>query len=64
MQRASIGVTGFPQIKSVAKIDRFLARIIDLDRPFAVVDPQGRIIGEVTPRAMMDLLSVKGRAAP
>ena len=50
------------RIAAAAKVDSFAARIIEANRPFAVVDGDGRIIGEISPRAVIDLFSGRDRA--
>lgn len=50
------------RIAAAAKVESFAARIIEANRPFAVVDGDGRIIGEISPRAVIDLLSGRDRA--
>lgn len=50
------------QVKAADKVATFAAQIVGVRRPFAVIDPLGRIVGEVTPDAVIDLLA--GRDQP
>ncbi|MFZ1725687.1 MAG: glycine betaine/L-proline ABC transporter ATP-binding protein [Albidovulum sp.] len=59
MGAASVAAADFTSIKAKAKIADFAADIVDSPRPFAVIDDQGTIIGEVNPRTVIDLLSGK-----
>jgi glycine betaine/proline transport system ATP-binding protein len=63
MDPASAGAEGFERIEAHAKIASFAARIVDSPKPFAVVDKQGGVIGEITARAVIDLLSGKESGA-
>ena len=59
--RAGANAAGYQTVAAKAKIASFAAAIVDAAQPFAVVDPEGAIIGEVTPAAVIDLLSGKDR---
>jgi glycine betaine/proline transport system ATP-binding protein len=61
MQPASATAPSYERIAAGAKIASFAAAIVDQPRPFAVTDAQGSIIGEITPRAVIDLLSGRDR---
>ncbi len=54
---------GFKAISASAKIASFSADIIDSAAPFAVTNGDGRVIGEITSQAVIDLLSGKERGA-
>jgi len=62
MAPASAQAQGFDRIDAHAKIASFAAAIVDSREPYAVVDGAGRIIGEITPHAVIDLLSGKKRS--
>ena len=49
--------------ESQAKIASFAAAIVDSAKPFAVVGDTGEVIGEISPRAVINLLSGKDRGA-
>ncbi|MFT3989037.1 quaternary amine ABC transporter ATP-binding protein [Aestuariivirga sp.] len=51
----------YRQIDASAKVTSFAADIVVSPKPFAVVDRNGGIIGEIAPQAVIDLLS--GRSA-
>jgi glycine betaine/proline transport system ATP-binding protein len=59
MTPASAGADGFETVEASAKIATFAAAIVDSTKPFAVIDADGAIIGEITPRTVIDLLSGK-----
>jgi glycine betaine/proline transport system ATP-binding protein len=59
MSSAKAATAEFTKIKAKAKIADFAADIVDSPHPFAVIDDQGTIIGEVSPRTVIDLLSGK-----
>jgi glycine betaine/proline transport system ATP-binding protein len=40
-----------------ARIASFSQAIVSAGRPFAVVDNSGRVLGEITPNAVIDLLA-------
>jgi glycine betaine/proline transport system ATP-binding protein len=61
MRPAGAGAAGYQTVAARAKIASFAAAIVDSAQPFAVVEPDGTIIGEVTPAAVVDLLSGKER---
>jgi glycine betaine/proline transport system ATP-binding protein len=46
-----------------SKITSFAADIVDSGVPFAVIDAKGTIVGEVTPKSVVDLLSGRGWGA-
>ena len=45
------------QVKATDKVASFASKIVSLKRPLAVADDKGRIIGEVTPEDVIDLLA-------
>lgn len=49
--------SAYPKVAAKAKIVSFAAGIVESATPFAVTGSHGEIIGEVTPRAVIDLLS-------
>jgi glycine betaine/proline transport system ATP-binding protein len=51
------------RVAARAKIESFAAAIVDSATPFAVVDDNGDVIGEISPRAVINLLSGKDRGA-
>jgi glycine betaine/proline transport system ATP-binding protein len=63
MTPASPGAEALRRIEADARINSFAAEIVDQPSPFAVADRAGRIIGEVSPRAVIDLLSGRDRRA-
>jgi glycine betaine/proline transport system ATP-binding protein len=52
--------SSYRTVDARTKIVSFAAEIVDSATPFAVADAKGAIIGEVSPRAVIDLLSGKG----
>lgn len=62
MTAPSRAATSFHRIEASARIASFAAAIVDSHQPFAVVDVHGSVIGEVSPRAVIDLLSGKERS--
>ena len=63
MTDATAKAKAYEKIGHRAKISSFAAAIVDSDKPFAVVDDRGEVVGEITPRAVIDLLSGKERSA-
>ncbi|MGB7268754.1 MAG: betaine/proline/choline family ABC transporter ATP-binding protein [Albidovulum sp.] len=61
MDPASDKVGGYTKVDAKAKIASFAADIVDSKHPFAVTDASGAIIGEITPRKVIDLLAGKDR---
>jgi glycine betaine/proline transport system ATP-binding protein len=61
MVKASTKASSYEKVGASEKIAGFAPRIVDSSSPFAVVDEGGKIIGEVTPQAVIDLLSGKER---
>lgn len=64
MRAASAKAQGYEKVSAAARIDSFSARIMDPAVPFAVVDADGNVIGEITSAAVTDLLVGKERRAP
>ena len=62
MSAASPAASGYRRVAPQDKIASFAAAIVDSPQPFAVVDASGAVLGEITPRAVIDVLSGKDRA--
>ena len=54
---------GLEKVEAKSKIASFAAAIVDSSKPFAVVGDNGEVIGEISPRTVIDLLSGKDRGA-
>ncbi len=54
---------GLERVAAKAKIASFAAAIVDSPKPFAVVDDNGEVIGEISPKSVINLLSGKDRGA-
>jgi glycine betaine/proline transport system ATP-binding protein len=63
MRPVSGNAAGYRRIGAKAKVVSFSADIVESTVPFAVVDDMGAIVGEVTPRAVIDLLSGRSTGA-
>ncbi len=63
MLPASAGAASLRRVKSSAKIESFASDIVEAATPFAVEDGAGDIIGEIAPRAVIDVLTGKSRGA-
>ena len=61
MLPASPGAASLRRVKAAAKVESFAAEIVESATPFAVEDASGQVIGEVTPRDVIDVLTGKGR---
>jgi len=61
MEPASRAASGYETVEARARIVSFAARIVDSPKPFAVVDGRGAVVGEIAPRAVVDLLAGKER---
>jgi glycine betaine/proline transport system ATP-binding protein len=61
MQPSSAAAPSFRRVKAAAKIESFAPEIVESAVPFAVEDAAGEIIGEVTPRDVIDVLTGKAR---
>ncbi|MEO8244420.1 MAG: glycine betaine/L-proline ABC transporter ATP-binding protein, partial [bacterium] len=59
MRPASAAAAGYQQVAAKTKIASFAAAIVDSPQPFAVIEDDGTIIGEIIPRMVIDLLSGK-----
>jgi glycine betaine/proline transport system ATP-binding protein len=55
--------SGLERVPARAKIASFAAVIVDSSEPFAVVGDDGEIIGEISPKSVISLLSGKDRGA-
>jgi glycine betaine/proline transport system ATP-binding protein len=64
MGKATAAAKKYETVEAKAKVIAFAAKIIEKAKPFAVIDDAGAIIGEVTPKAVVDLLSGRGWSAP
>jgi glycine betaine/proline transport system ATP-binding protein len=54
---------GLEKVAAKAKIASFAAAIVDSSKPFAVVGDNGEVIGEISPKSVINLLSGKDRGA-
>jgi glycine betaine/proline transport system ATP-binding protein len=63
MVAASAAAKSYRKVDAKAKIASFAAAIVDSSKPFAVTDARGAVIGQITPRAVMDVLSGKERSS-
>jgi glycine betaine/proline transport system ATP-binding protein len=61
MVPASAKAAGYPQVSTSDRIDSFSARIVDSATPFAVINGEGAVVGEVSAAAVIDLLAGKER---
>jgi glycine betaine/proline transport system ATP-binding protein len=61
MQPPSAAALTFRRVKASAKIESFAPEIVDSPTPFAVENAAGEVIGEVTPRDVIDVLAGKAR---
>jgi len=59
MRPASSEAASYRKVDSKAKIATFAATIVDSVQPYAVVDGDDAIVGEISPRSVIDLLSGK-----
>jgi glycine betaine/proline transport system ATP-binding protein len=57
MQPAAMQSSHAGQVKARDKVSTFAAQIVSIRKPFGVVDASGRLIGEVTPEAVINLLA-------
>ena len=62
MTGASRAAPSYQKVEASARIASFAAAIVDSQHPFAVVDGSGAVVGEISPRAVIDLLSGKDRS--
>ena len=63
MEPATAKSGGLEKVAAKAKIASFAAAIVDSAKPFAVIGDTGEVIGEISPRAVINLLSGKDRGA-
>jgi glycine betaine/proline transport system ATP-binding protein len=61
MQPATPGLSHAGTLARGDKVATFAAEVIGAGAPFAVVDPAGIILGEVTPAAVLDILTGTGQ---
>jgi glycine betaine/proline transport system ATP-binding protein len=57
MQPPSRQAESYQSVAGRAKIASFAAAIVESEKPFAVTDDGGAIVGEIAPRAVIDLLA-------
>lgn len=57
MRAAATDSSHAGKVDAKAKVETFAAEIVDAKLPFAVTDGNGRLLGEVTPQAVIDLLA-------
>jgi glycine betaine/proline transport system ATP-binding protein len=62
MTPATAKAKTYDRVEATARIASFAAAIVDSPKPFAVIGEKGDIIGEISPRAVIDLLSGKERS--
>ena len=63
MGAATTKSSGLEKVPARAKIASFAAAIVDSSEPFAVVGDDGEVIGEISPKSVINLLSGKDRGA-
>jgi glycine betaine/proline transport system ATP-binding protein len=63
MQPLNSAHTLIGQVRDTDKIGAVAGRIIETGRPFAVVDSEGRLVGEIAPRPVLDMLLGRGNGA-
>ena len=63
MTPASAAAKNYEKVEAQAKISSFAAVIVDSSKPFAVIDGAGAIVGEISPRTVIDVLSGKERSS-
>jgi glycine betaine/proline transport system ATP-binding protein len=64
LMRATAGREYGGSVRPDARISSFSAAIVSSGKPFAVVDPSGEILGEVTPDSVIALLAGLGEEEP
>ncbi|MBK1868638.1 quaternary amine ABC transporter ATP-binding protein [Aestuariivirga sp. YIM B02566] len=57
MRASAAGGQHAGKVDAKAKVETFAADIVGANLPFAVTDGKGRLLGEVTPQAVIDLLA-------
>jgi glycine betaine/proline transport system ATP-binding protein len=45
------------QVKRGAMVERFAAQVLEAGQPLAVADDKGRVLGEVSPKAVLDVMA-------
>jgi glycine betaine/proline transport system ATP-binding protein len=63
MQPLNSAHTLIGQVRDTDKIGAVAGRIIETGKPFAVVDADGRLVGEIAPRPVLDMLLGRGNGA-
>ena len=64
MTPASAAASGYVRVKAAAKVASFAAAIVESPQPFAVVNDAGMILGEVSARDVIDVLSGRDGGPP
>jgi len=62
MRASSAGARHGGTVTAAAKVASFAPEIVASDLPFAVVDSAGKTVGEIAPRAVIDLLAGRDQA--
>jgi glycine betaine/proline transport system ATP-binding protein len=60
MQPLNSAHTFIGRVRDTDKIGAVAGRIIEAGRPFAVVDAEGRVLGEIAPQPILDMLLGRG----
>ncbi|PZF75375.1 glycine betaine/L-proline ABC transporter ATP-binding protein [Aestuariivirga litoralis] len=61
MRQSSPAAASLRRVQAAQKVESFAAEIVESAQPFAVEDAAGRIVGEVMPRDVLDVLTGRGR---
>jgi glycine betaine/proline transport system ATP-binding protein len=51
------------ELKATQKIAAVAAKVVEANRPFAVTDASGALVGELAPQAVLDVLTGRGLPA-
>src|SRR5687767_5954273 len=57
MTRGKAGSKHSGKVEAKAKVETFAADIVGANSPFAVIDGDGKLLGEIAPQAVIDLLA-------
>ena len=57
MTRGKAGAKHSGKVEAKAKVETFAADIVGAKLPFAVIDENGKLLGEIAPQAVIDLLA-------
>ena len=63
MQPLDSAHTLIGQVRDTDKIGAVAGRIIETGKPFAVIDDEGRLVGEIAPGPILDMLLGRGNGA-